>query len=272
MNLQGRVNKTFNYGKIFGYQRNQTEIQQWLISPTKTDLSTYKKIKFPKISKRELSVKKEKNKISQNKKHLVATLISPLKYFPFILFVGLTGSVAANNASAQDDLDIFVITSPNTLWVIRPFVLFYLSLLKVRRRRSTNSKSVKNLVCPNLWLDAKNLLINRNQQNLYTAHEVLLVVPLINKNHTYEKFIFQNSWVKKYLANAYRSKTNSLSKAGGYTTNNSLLIYPLNVLFFLVQYLFMLPQITTEKVSLGTAFFHKVDYQKIISQRLLQKL
>ncbi len=272
MNLQRRVYKTFNYGKIFGYQRNQSEIQQWLISPTKTDLSSYKKIKFPKISKRELSVKQEKNKISQNKKHLVATLISPLKYFPFILFIGLTGSVAANNAKIQDDLDIFIITSPGTLWIIRPFVLFYLSLLRVRRGRSTDKKSVKNLVCPNLWLDVKNLPINKNQQNLYTAHEVLLVVPLINKNHTYEKFIFQNSWVKKYLANAYKHKINSLSKVNGYISNNSFLANPLNILFFLVQYLFMLPRISTEKVSLGAAFFHKVNYQKIISQKLFQKL
>ncbi|MEK7127252.1 MAG: nucleotidyltransferase domain-containing protein, partial [Patescibacteria group bacterium] len=64
--------------------------------------------------------------ITDSKLELAKKIISKLKNISFVEAIFVTGSVAANNATEKADIDLMVITKPNTLWLTRLLIAFYL--------------------------------------------------------------------------------------------------------------------------------------------------
>lgn len=206
-----------------------------------------------------------------------------LNFLPGLKLVALTGSVAANNSQKDDDIDLFFITTPHTLWLIRPLVISLISLFFRRRYPQEDHSHSPNAFCPNLWLDSTSLTIPPLKQSLYTAHEVLQILPLLDKEGTCQHFIKANDWTKKYLANAYTSLTNNNNRHSGprpgihphIIANRhlaseicSLTLAPLNYLFYLIQLLYMHPKKTSESVNLHSAFLHTTDFSSRLDTHL----
>jgi len=194
MDLRSATEKTKKYFKYFDYEPNQAEIDYWLIGTKIT-----KNSKKPKIT----------NRWAIEKIILAQKMSERLKFFPGIKMIAITGSVAANNCKEEDDIDIMIVTAKNALWVVRPLFLILLSLFFIRRKRG-NNHHLKDQFCLNLWLDESAITLAKEKRNLYTAHEVLQIIPLLNKDKTYEKFITKNSWTKEYFATAYHFTTKNL--------------------------------------------------------------
>ena len=254
MNLLQRIKKTYSYGLIFGYKRSLSEISKWLITPKRVVKSTLKKA--IKTSHLQYKKRNKANYHSTNKIRLAKKYLKPVSLLPGLELIGLTGSVSANNAKLSDDIDLVIITSPNTLWVLRPFILLYLQIIGKRRRWSTLKKSQKDLFCTNLWLDIDNLAVPKKQRNLYTAHEVLQVLPLYDRGGVFNLFLTKNRWVKKYLANAYfliKKQHRSYSLKKKY---KKYYLYPFNLLLFLIQKSLMSGHYKGETVEIGKAYFH----------------
>ncbi len=261
MSFLGEVNNTYAYGKIFQYQRSLPEIYFWKIGSKSI---SYKSFLKKLGSKKGLYAPKKINNPYCSQKTTVAKQnLRQIAEFPFVRLLGITGSVSANNAKKNDDIDIFIITAPHTLWITRPLVLFYLEIKGIRRRRGTPLHDQKDLICPNLWLDGTNFKLNKQDQNLYTAHEVLQVKPLFDKSQTYQRFLKTNSWVKRFLGNAY-----SLSKVKILTTKHYsklwLLLSPINFVLYILQRILMFLPTKGEKITYTQAFFHDQNFAKKI--------
>jgi len=127
--------------------------------------------------------------------------------FPQIKLIGLSGSMAMMNAGYDDDIDLFIITAKNRLFSGRFIALLLGQVLGIRRKRqSTARKSLrvgfKDKVCLNLFFDENDLTVPEHKKNLYIAHEILQMKPLINKNQTYERFLEANKWIYDLFPNA----------------------------------------------------------------------
>ena len=266
MDYQLAVEKTIAYGAYFNFPLSAEEVHFWLISPQLVSKSNIKKF-LPKLKPKEILLKKNLLQNTKQKEKTALKLIKYAHFIPFIQLIALTGSVAVNNSHKDDDLDLLIITSPHTLWLIRPLFLIFLSLKFNRRHPKDNPSKTNNAFCPNLWLDTLSLSVPKNRRNIYTAHEVLQARPLFDRGHTYNLFISSNSWTKKYLTNAYKQlKKGSKNKKN--QANIFFLIAPLNFAFFILQYLYMLPKKTSEGVSLHAAYFHKNDLSVKLEKHL----
>ncbi len=149
----------------------------------------------------------KKAKTAANKLADKAWLLKMLGLLPWVNFLGISGSVAANNARDKDDIDIFVITAKNRLWLARFMLITVASLFRIRRR--PGDKKYQDKFCFNLFFSENGLKIRRAKQTTYVAHEVLQLKPVVNKNKTYERFLFENRWVFKFFPNA-KTATKSL--------------------------------------------------------------
>lgn len=269
MDLSQAVKKTLEYGNFFNFPLSLQEICLWLIYPKTVQFSTVKKY-LPTLSRSEIAKKEILLKNTKQKEKLANNLIKYVRFIPTIRLVALTGSVAANNSQEEDDIDLLIITSSHTLWITRPIFLLLLSFKFNRRHPGDNPAHSKNAFCPNLWLDMCSLTVLKKLQNIYTAHEVLQIKPVFDRGETYKRFIRSNIWTKKYLANAYRQfqKGKILKKV---KKHSNLLFFPLNLTFFIFQYLYMLPRITTELITLHSAYFHKNDLSKVLTPIFLKK-
>jgi len=109
---------------------------------------------------------------------------------PFVQLVGVTGALAMNNARPDDDIDLFILTQPGRLWLCR---LLVLGVVKLAARGGY-------VLCPNFLLSTDQLRLS--ERNLFTAHEVVQMVPL-ERNHWYRAFVEANGWVVNFLPNAF---------------------------------------------------------------------
>lgn len=220
------------------------------------------------VVRREKYFRESKRKLKKAER--VAPLLSLL---PTVLFIGVSGSVAMRNSNRTDDIDLFIITRKNTLWVTR-----LLTLLLLRgKRRGRDTRAAKDAFCVNMFLDERSLPLARKRRNLYTAHEVVRMVPLFEREGTYIKFLKKNMWVKDYLPNSVVIKklSNKVIKANDIELLNYSMTQLLSLLEFLAKHLqlwYMKGHRTTEDISDTLLAFHPFDYQSRVLTLLQKRL
>ncbi|OGC68943.1 hypothetical protein A2415_04040 [candidate division WWE3 bacterium RIFOXYC1_FULL_39_7] len=148
--------------------------------------------------------KKNAETLLENNQHI----FEMLKIVPWIKFLGVTGSVAAFNADKTSDIDIFIISAKNRLWLTRGFTAILLKIAKTYVRVDAEPGKL----CPNLFVDESALEWPKEKQTVYTAHEIALIHPIFQRENTYFKFLAANDWVKKYLPH-FNLETGNLPKS-----------------------------------------------------------
>jgi len=181
---------------------------------------------------------------------------------PEVKMVGLSGSLAMENASKDSDIDFIIVTGKGHLWTTRLMVYLILKLSGIGLRRPNNSRQ-KDKLCLNIWLDESDLKWNKRDRNFYTAHEILQIVPLINKQGTYEEFMWKNKWSLKFWPNVSEIKP---------IKNIVPSTKPINLNFveslaFRLQYSYMESKRTNEVVTNTRAIFHPYNLSKKIVER-----
>jgi hypothetical protein len=109
--------------------------------------------------------------------------------FPFVRGVLASGSLSKGYMDESSDLDFFIITKPNRLWIARTLLVLY--------KRIFLSNSHKYF-CVNYFVDEEHLEIE--EKNLFTATELATVIPLYGASH-YENLHQSNPWLLRYFPN-----------------------------------------------------------------------
>jgi predicted nucleotidyltransferase len=125
--------------------------------------------------------------ILENKAKQIAKL---LYKFPYVRAIGLSGSVSKNFADENSDIDYFLITKANRLWIARTFLVFF--------RKNPFLKNRNKYYCMNYFVDEADLVIK--EKNIYTATELFTLIPLAG-NGSLKKFFEKNSWSHNYFPN-----------------------------------------------------------------------
>jgi len=248
MSILNAIKRTVKYSQRFGGQLTKDQLFKRLIGNkvyTRKEISNFQ---FP-ISNKKNKYLKEKIKKAEE----LANKIS--KNFEDILFLGITGSVAADYPKKNDDVDIIIITKVNKLWITRLKLRFFIMINKIPHRKF-GKKEKKDDFCFNLWLDEKTLKIKKGRQNLRNAMDLILIKPLINKNKIYERFIFTNDWAKKWVATGYSELVNRSSMIDSRKNKDIFLDRIVNWLVFWPQFWYMKKKVKNEKIGLNEAFFH----------------
>lgn len=280
--MKSLILKTLVYSDLFDYSLKEKELWYWLFSSSNLPLTTFKKALksfenaggyyFLNGRQETVNIRKQREVWSKPKLVLAKIMADKLAKIPTIKMIGLTGALAMNNAQEDDDIDFLIITSSNTLWLTRILIWLICPIYRIRRRKA-NDKNVKDKICFNLFLDESNLKIE--PKNLFLAHEICQVKPLVNKEGTYEKFLWENQWVKNYLPNAVIFTNKTMEQCSNKNTIVKLLnclIAALNHVAYGLQYRYMQPKITSEKVSLTQAFFHPGNLGEKILEKYQAKL
>lgn len=207
--------------------------------------------------KRRLCEKENKRKIL-----IAANYCSLLGLVPGVKMIAVTGSVAMENASKNDDIDLFIVTRKNMLWVTRLMVILLTRMLGVKR--NYKEKANKDKLCLNMFLDESNIKFSK--KNLYTAHEILQMKVYYDGYRVLETLINKNLWIRDYFPNLIvKRKSGRVKKKWfEFIFFSEKLLKVLNLFAFIMQYIYMRQKITKEKISLSVAFFHPNSSDKFI--------
>ncbi|RKS00798.1 MULTISPECIES: nucleotidyltransferase domain-containing protein [unclassified Flavobacterium] len=119
-------------------------------------------------------------KIAQKKAKFIAK-------FPFVKGVGVSGSLSKGYYDNGSDIDFFVITEPNKLWLCRTFLMLYKKIFLLNSRK---------FFCVNYFVSTSQMEIE--EKNRFTATELKTLIPMQGKT-VFEDFFQKNQWVTNYF-------------------------------------------------------------------------
>lgn len=283
--MEKAILKTLIYANIFDYPLTIFEIHKWLIG-RKVSLYQVEKAlnKLYQVSsvkyqggyyflpRRAGLIARRKRRKRQSDSYLrkARILASFLKIIPWIKLVGISGGLAVDNASKKDDIDLFVITGKNRLWISRLLTLILLSLSGQRRKVGEKGRKIAGKLCINTLLEEDRL--EQSNKDIYLAHEVLQMKVLWQRDGVYEKYLQDNEWVFKYIPNWVGPQTQNLKlKTKNY--NSNLKTFDLvEVLAKWLQLKVMKKPQGMERIEDGALYFHPNDIRPKILKLYQQKI
>ncbi len=207
---------------------------------------------------------------TEKKLNVLKTYSYILYASPWIKMVGISGSCAMDNAKPGDDVDFFIITAKNRLWLARIWAISAAKLLGVHRSRK--DKRVSGKACLNMFFDEQDLMIPTNKQNLYTAHEVVQMRRIDMREGAYyhRDFMQSNSWIKSYFPNFVMPRKHKDIVAGNRDNNLSMGILGglVEQLAKAVQKSIMSGHITNEIITETQLWFFPRDFSKKIVKKV----
>ncbi len=273
--MESQLNKnqiaSIVYHNIFGYPLTSKDLVKWSISSLhsieilknhKHKISKHKNYYFLDNQNHLVAARLNNEKESIKKIEIAKRGVGIISQISSVLFVGITGSVAMQNANNQSDIDLMIITKKGTLWTTR--FLVYLKLINSKLKiRKPNLLDEKDKLCINLWLDETSLEIQN--KNIYTAHEIAQIIPLFQKDKIFEKLLIKNKWILEFWPNSVKIG-NIISKA---TPKKPNLVHQiLELIAFQAQKAYMSGKHTREIITPNMAFFHPKDWSKKVKNKL----
>ncbi|PIR13369.1 hypothetical protein COV49_02530 [Candidatus Falkowbacteria bacterium CG11_big_fil_rev_8_21_14_0_20_39_10] len=146
------------------------------------------------------------------------------KLVPWIKMMAVGNIIGAHNLKNEGDIDLFIITAKNRIWLARFFCVGIIKLLNLRPKPGQE----KDKICLSFFvsednLDLRDLRLGQKgtkfpacasplasarragnlvpQGDIYFNYWLAGLVPIFNINNTYEKFIKANSWLRDFFPN-----------------------------------------------------------------------
>jgi hypothetical protein len=202
MPLRSSILKVLAYFDLFDYPVTADEILFFLdkeVSSTELkaelDVLTHKGLLFPDGSfyalrnDPNLAIRRIRGNHHADELLKIAARISRQLYlFPYVRGIGISGSLSKRFADEQADIDYFIITRRNRLWIARTLMHLFKKMNYLRKR--------ENWYCMNYYVDEEALEIK--EKNIFTATEMITLVPA-SGNGGLVKFFDANEWTAHYF-------------------------------------------------------------------------
>lgn len=202
--VKSAILETIAYTDIFDYPLTEQEIHRYLtgikISPlriratlTKGETLGWlaKRGEYYSLPDREITIT-----IRQQRQEHARQLWPQATYYgaqlarlPFVRMVAVTGSLAVNNVDPHADIDFFIVSANDRLWLCRALTIV---LVRLAHRKGVP-------LCPNYFVSERALTIQH--RSLYAARELAQMIPL-SGFELYRKLLASNRWMNDFLPNA----------------------------------------------------------------------
>ena len=147
--------------------------------------------------------------------HELALFKRTQKYIPFISWIpGIQMIAVVNSLSlyathADSDIDLFIITKPGYLWLVRILSTGILNLLGVRR---ANMDIAENF-CLSFFITEKSMDLSKIaiSHDIYLENWIRYLKPIFFRGDIYDRWISQNDWVK--ISESQKSENLRFSKS-----------------------------------------------------------
>lgn len=200
--LRKNILNTLTYFDLFHYPITRCELLHF--SHEKTTLSSidnelcslvYEKIIFQLDefyslqNELSLSERRRKGNLRSINQIIIARRIARILYYcPFVLSIAVSGSLSKHFAEDNSDIDFFIITSANRLWIARTFMHVFKKLSYIAGKQ--------DWFCMNYYVDE--LAMEIPEKNIFTAMEIVTLLPMQGMD-CFQKFKESNSWTFDYF-------------------------------------------------------------------------
>ena len=193
--------KTLAYFDIFNYPLSEKEIKNFLGCSVDDEMFdvAMKQLIFERVvfavngfyslddNAQKVQRRLEGNRRARKLLPIAARIGSFLYKFPYVRGVGISGSLSKNYADKKADIDFFIVTKKNRLWIARTILHLF--------KKSTFLLGRQHYYCMNYFVDEDALAIP--ERNVYTATEVITLLPVAGV-FVMKNFFKANDWSRKW--------------------------------------------------------------------------
>jgi hypothetical protein len=197
--LKSHFLKPLAYFDIFDHPLQREELKQLCLNSKELDIDLKLALAEGKCFEKEdyysispdikTLVKNRLEKEERAKKYIqkLSNYSKLISRFPFVKGLAISGSLSKNVMHDDGDIDYFIITKRNRLWLCRTLLILYKKIFLLNSRK---------YFCVNYFVDEDNLEIR--DKNIFTAIELTYLLPVYNQD-TYEQLMSNNKWVLKHF-------------------------------------------------------------------------
>lgn len=208
--------KALVYFSIFQYPLTKEEIKRYLRPDT--DMGSFEEVmenlvnqhcvfKWEELYSLEHDISLAKRRLDGN---LLAAKLLPkamkigrfLSAFPYVKGIGISGSLSKMFVDEKADIDFFIITKANRLWIARTCMHLF--------KKLTFLTGTQHFYCMNYYLDEDALKLE--EQNIYTAVETITLLPVCGESMRH--FFTVNNWVDQWFADYSLLKRTEVHQCG----------------------------------------------------------
>lgn len=139
----------------------------------------------PEVVRRRLAMEERGRRMWR----IARRIASLMRHVPYVEGVLISGQLCRYLADEESDIDYFIVTRPQRLWIVRTF------FVAIRRLLLFNSRKY---FCTNYYVTTENLEIR--ERSRYVANEVASIKPIHNRS-MHRAFMRANRWIKEYYPN-----------------------------------------------------------------------
>jgi len=115
--------------------------------------------------------------------------------FPFVEDVCISGSLSKNYFDEQGDVDFFIITKDNRIWLARIILTLFRTIFLLNETK---------YFCTNYYVSEDSLELD--EKNRFTATEIVTLIPIAGSKYI-DKFREHNTWITNFFPNVELQKT-----------------------------------------------------------------
>lgn len=228
--LQTAILRTLAYYDVFSYPLTIDELWRWLwpdprwplpvttpaqvrealhLEPLAAKVDVIGEMVVLKGRAELVKLRAERLPLNEKKWKRAESAARFLELVPFVKMVAVANTLAINNARSESDIDFFIVTSRQHIWIARFLVTGIVSLLGWRR----HGKKIQNRICLSFYVssEALNLApLKASESDPHFMFWTSQIVPLMVDADMYTKFTTANTWVTAELPNAWPAKLQRL--------------------------------------------------------------
>ncbi len=226
--LQDAIKTTIARFDIFDFPLTDFEIWQFLnitaeYTEVKKSLNAISSIEtsdgffFIPGRKEIVTIRQNRYRDAYKKIRTAKRLISLFSWLPFIRSIMLANIIGPNNIKAQSDIDLFIVTKKDRVWMVKGLASFIFAVLDLR---PTKQKS-KNTICLSYLVDESALDLSNgryNNNDWYFAYWLIGLMPLYGASRIYNDVLWANAWVTQMLPNWRLANSEPLKR---FVSNNN---------------------------------------------------
>jgi len=215
---QQNILKVLAYFDVFNYPLTTEEIRSFLLEPNEFTFEKtlhelleekiiFKLDIFYSLQNDPLLVERrcKGNKFAAEQMSTAAKAASILSHFPYVRGLAISGSLSKNFADEKADVDFFIITAANRLWIARTIMHLFKKLSFVAGK--------ENWFCMNYYVDEA--MIEIPEKNIFTAMEIVTLIPMYGQK-IFPIFYYKNEWTKEYFPSKTTANCNAMENEKGF--------------------------------------------------------
>ncbi|MDP3043629.1 MAG: hypothetical protein Q8N21_04470 [bacterium] len=160
-----------------------------------------------------IKTRQERRGYAQRKIKKAARVSKLFKLIPWIKMIAVGNIIGTDNLKDESDIDLFIITEPERIWLARFFCAGLAQLLGLRpKKNNTRDKICLSFFVSEEAMNLEKLMLDGGKpspspralergRDVYFIYWLAGLKPVYNKAGIYEKFMEANGWIKEYLPN-----------------------------------------------------------------------